>query len=330
MEEEGAVPPIGRMLSAFSPKNTPVDLGIVYLWTILAALSVYLPLLNESPLRIVLALPMILFSPGYSLIAALFPGKEEIDALERIALSFGLSIAIVPLIGLVLNYTPFGIRLDPVVISLVLFTLFMAAVAQLRRADLHESERFEVPFRKIWNGLFSELFPAGSSRLDRALSAILLLAIVAAVATTIYVVVVPKEGEKFTEFYILGEKGKAADYPTDLYAGKAASVIIGVGNHEYRNVTYIVELHRVDQEFDPATNTSRILSMERLEAFPVTLAHNTTYQEPHTFFVNSTQGNQLKFLLFMEEAPPDSVTGTDRINLSYRDLHLWVRVRKAP
>jgi len=30
------------------------------------------------------------------------------DGIERVALSFGLSIAIVPLIGLVLNFTPWG------------------------------------------------------------------------------------------------------------------------------------------------------------------------------------------------------------------------------
>lgn len=330
MDEQGTVPPIGRMFSAFSPGNTPADLAIVYLWALLAAIAIYAPVINESSLRIILALPMVLFFPGYALIAALFPGREEIDGLERLALSFGLSIAVVPLLGLVLNYTPFGIRLDPVVISLVAFTLCMAAVAQYRRADLPESERFSVPFRRIAEGLRSELFPAGSSRLDRALSAILVLIIVAAVATTVYVIVVPKEGEKFTEFYILGEKGKAADYPTDLHAGQAASVIIGIGNHEYRNVTYIVEMHSVDQEFDPVTNTSRVLSMERLVQFPVTLAHNTTYQEPHTFIVNSTRENQLKFLLFKDRAPPESVWGAERINLSYRDLHLWVKVREAP
>jgi len=33
---------------------------------------------------------------------------EGIDGIERVALSFGLSIAIVPLIGLVLNFTPWG------------------------------------------------------------------------------------------------------------------------------------------------------------------------------------------------------------------------------
>src|SRR5699024_12451412 len=34
----------------------------------------------------------------------------SIDGIERVALSFGLSIAITPLIGLLLNFTPFGIR----------------------------------------------------------------------------------------------------------------------------------------------------------------------------------------------------------------------------
>jgi len=327
MPKEGSIPPLGRLFSSFSPENTPADLVIVYLWTVLSALAIYAPVVNETPLRVILALPMVLFFPGYSLIAALFPGRGEIDGLERLALSFGLSIAVVPLIGLVLNYTPFGIRLDPVVTSLVIFTLCMAVSAQVRRAGLPRSERFEVPFREMWAALRAEFFPSESSRIDRALSAILLVAIVAAVATTVYVVVVPKEGEKFTEFYILGKEGKAADYPTDLRAGQAESIIIGVGNHEYRNVTYFVELHFVDQEFDPATNTSTVRSMERIASFPVTLMHNTTSQEQHTFSVNRTGGNQLKFLLFMDEAPPDSLWGAERINQSYRDLHLWVRVR---
>ncbi|MCU0632999.1 MAG: DUF1616 domain-containing protein [Methanolinea sp.] len=330
MEEPGTVPPLGRVFSAFSPQNTPADLVIVYLWTVLSALAIYAPVLNESPFRVVLALPMVLFFPGYALIAALFPGRGEIDGLERAALSFGLSIAVVPLMGLVLNYTPFGIRLDPVVTSLSLFTLCMAAAAQYRRAGLPESERFVVPFGEMWVATRAGFFPADSSRLDRFLSVVLLLAIIAAVATTVYVVVVPKEGEKFTEFYILGGEGKAADYPTDLREGQAESIIIGVGNHEYRNVTYVVELHLVNQEFDPVTNTSSVLSMERLAAFPVTLAHNTTYQERHSFSVNATGSNQLKFLLFMDQSPPDSVWGADRINQSYRDLHLWVRVRRGP
>ena len=68
-------------------------------------------LFPSSVLRIILGLPFILFLPGYTLTAALFPRRTDLGSIERVALSFGLSIAVVPLIGLILNYTPWGIRL---------------------------------------------------------------------------------------------------------------------------------------------------------------------------------------------------------------------------
>ncbi len=37
---------------------------------------------------------------------AAFSEKNDLDGIERLALSFGLSIAVVPLIGLGLNFTP--------------------------------------------------------------------------------------------------------------------------------------------------------------------------------------------------------------------------------
>jgi len=62
-------------------------------------------------------------------------------------LSFGLSIAIVPLLGLALNYTPFGIRLSPVLIVLSIFTVSLAAGAYLRRSKLSEEDRFIVEYK---------------------------------------------------------------------------------------------------------------------------------------------------------------------------------------
>ncbi|MDD1760072.1 MAG: DUF1616 domain-containing protein, partial [Methanothrix sp.] len=115
------------------------------------------PLGGISPVRIPLGLLMVLFLPGYTLIAALFPQKKDLDGIERLALSFGLSIAVVPLIGLGLNYTPWGIRLTPVVISLALFTLAMTAIARWRRQSLLEEERFSVEFRKNLDTLKSEI-----------------------------------------------------------------------------------------------------------------------------------------------------------------------------
>ena len=104
------------------------DLIAVFIWLFFSILFIYVPFLNETPVRVLLSLPIILFIPGYILIAALFPQKNELDLIERITLSFGLSIAVVPLIGLGLNYTPWGIRLDPIVTSLSIFIFIMGVV----------------------------------------------------------------------------------------------------------------------------------------------------------------------------------------------------------
>lgn len=89
--------------------------------------------------RYVLGSIMVLFLPGYSLVEALYPGGEDLKPLERLALSIGLSLAVVPLIGLMLNDTPWGIRLTPITISLVLFTETMALVASIRRYGFFRS-----------------------------------------------------------------------------------------------------------------------------------------------------------------------------------------------
>jgi uncharacterized membrane protein len=84
---------------------------------------------NASPLlyaRYVLGGVFILFLPGFMLISALYPRSGELDELERLALSIGLSLAIVPLVGLILNYTPWGITLTPIMVSLVIFSEALA------------------------------------------------------------------------------------------------------------------------------------------------------------------------------------------------------------
>ena len=79
------------------------------------------------------------FLPGYVFIKTLYPSKvpistssENLEAIERIALSLGLSIALVAIVGLILNYTPWGIRLIPITFSLLVLTLVFATASLLR------------------------------------------------------------------------------------------------------------------------------------------------------------------------------------------------------
>lgn len=324
-----SLPPgsLGRDLAA--SLRPPADLAAAVGWTVLTLFSVYLPFVSETPLRILFGLPLVLFVPGYVLIAALFPRNDDLDWLERVALSFGLSIAVVPLLGLVLNYTPWGIRLDPVLAAVSLFVVAMAAIAVVRRLALPPENRLTVPARETLDAIRAELFAPGQSRLDRNLSILLVLSIVAAVATTAFVIAVPKEGEHFSEFYLLGANGKAADYPTAFGAGTPQWVTVGVSNHEYRNVTYTVETHAFNQSFDPATNTSSIDRTALLDSYRVTIPHNQTVERRVNFTVPDTGYNKIEFLLFNETVPAESVAGQARIDASERDLHLWVRVRSG-
>jgi hypothetical protein len=102
-----------------------VAITILVVFTVNASSLLYL--------RYILGGVFVLFLPGFMLISALYPRRGELDGLERAALSIGLSLALVPLIGLVLNYTPWGIRLEPIMISLALFAEIMAVVCVARK-----------------------------------------------------------------------------------------------------------------------------------------------------------------------------------------------------
>ena len=109
----------------------------LWFWGALGAVALSLGLITVTSgfalyLRYVFGSILVLFLPGYSLIEALYP-KRELDELTRFALSIGLSLALVPLTGLVLNYTPFGIRLVPVAISLGALTAVLLAAALWRK-----------------------------------------------------------------------------------------------------------------------------------------------------------------------------------------------------
>ncbi len=82
----------------------------------------------------------------------------------------------------------------------------------------------------------------GSRLAGRILSLILVAAILASIGSLVYVAAVPRTGEKFSEFYILGMQGKAADYPTSLKAGESGKVILAIINREHETVSYRVDV----------------------------------------------------------------------------------------
>ncbi|GAG94318.1 unnamed protein product [marine sediment metagenome] len=225
----------------------------------------------------------------------LFPKRDDLDGIERLALSFILSLAVTPLLSLMLNFTPFGIRLVPVLVVLSVFTISVSLVAWVRRLKLPVEERLRVPFERILK------FNLGQSSLDKGLSIILIASIIVSATVLVYVSMNPKTGERFTEFYLLGSNGLASDYPTDLKVGDEGEVIIGIVNHEYENLTYRLEI----------TLNGFLIHEEQIY-----LIENEKVETQFTFqAIEKGENQKLEFLLYKNQQIE-----------AYRTLHLWIRV----
>lgn len=279
-------------------KSYNSDIIFVILLTFLCMIFVITPLLNENPIKIIFELFLILFLPGYSLMALIFPKKDDLGIVERIALSFGLSVVLFPLMIFILNYTPFGINPIPIILTISAFIIILSIFTYIRRLKFPSEELFKVEFHKIFKKFTKYL--RGASQTEKFLSIILIISIVIAIPMTALVITKPKNSEKFTEFYILGSNGKANNYPTSLTVGQTGNVIINIINHEHTTTNY---------------NLIVKLNNKTIKDENITVLDNETFEMPFSFTISqSSQNQELEFLLY--KIPDNSNV--------YRSLRLWI------
>jgi len=157
------------------------------------------------------------------------------------------------------------------------------------------------------------------SNLDKILTIILLILLLASIVGTIYIIENPKQTEYFTEFYILGSDGKAYNYPTKLFVGENGTVIIGVVNHEGRDVNYFIEIYLVNMTYININNTNYTTYNETHNAIihdirlmnkynitlppkPIVVEGNWTsqWETNYIFNINESGKWQIWFLLFKD------------------------------
>ena len=90
-------------------------------------LILVLAVLEPSAVRTMVAVSMVLFVPGFALTLILFE-RDQLGTPERILLSVGLSIAITALLGLLLHWTPWGLRTTSLWTALLLGLALEVAV----------------------------------------------------------------------------------------------------------------------------------------------------------------------------------------------------------
>lgn len=221
--------------------RTYLDLLLFLGITLLTAILVSALPEWQSPVRVALGLVVVLAAPGYALMSALFPRSDDIDGVERLALTLGLSIAATPHVGLVLNATPWGIRLVPMAVGLTLFTALFTGVAVWRRRRAGPEQAFAWP----WG---TPLMRQGSL-LAAGVMAVLLGVPALAVAL--------RPPEHATEFYVLGSTGQLQSYPTRLEPGEPFTITLGITNHEREALSF-----RLGIPFDPRYDQARTSVIE--------------------------------------------------------------------
>ena len=259
---------------------------------LLAMVLLPVVVLTTGPVRIVLGILFVLFFPGYALLAALFPRKDRPDVVGRVALIFVLSIALISLIALALNYTSWGIRTNPIVGGIAVFSSITSLVAFWRQLRLPEEQRLVFPLHMKLPRWKSK------STLDKVLMAVLTITILAGIGGLSYMFSNPRVEEKFTEFYFSGQ----GDYHPELTLGENDSVTAGIINHEGQILNYHIV---VDIDGGKVQQTDLI-----------SLADEEKWEHPVTFVPTKVGENQsVEFLLYRsDEGEP------------YLSLNFWLDV----
>jgi uncharacterized membrane protein len=198
---------------------------------------------------------------------------------------------------LILDWLPWGIRLGPIVAGEGLAIAMLSVAALLRRWRLPVEER---PALAVNLGLKS--WWAAQDRAGRVLHGVLggalLLALIAAAA----IVLSPRPGEQFTEFYVLGSEGLAESYPREAAPGEALSVTVGIANREGEAAQYRVEA-QVDGEQIGTTGSVSLWDRQVWEA-------QLIFTLPQV-----GEDQQIVFLLYRDGEPEP-----------YRKLQLWIDI----
>lgn len=299
---------------------------------------------TSRTLGLVAAAVLLFFLPGYAVVAALYPGAPpDVDddahghggivLSERIALSFGASVAAVAILGLVAwqvgswmtgtASTGTGITRGATLLLLTLLVIVGCVVAAVRRLKRPPSDRFSLSAADLIDAGRNTV-AGGETKTDRLLSVALAGSVLLAAGALGYAVAVPVGAEQYTSATLLTEADDgelvAGGYPSDLTAGESTELILELGNHEGVDTTYtaVVQVEQVDA----AGADETVTAARELDRLSMAVPAGETRTIPHEIATDLTgERLRLSYYVYRGDAPADPSASS-----AYRHVYLWVSV----
>lgn len=325
---------------------TALSTGPTDLWAVVALTLVTAGVVLAGAPRLLrmAAAGLLLFAlPGYAVVAAVYPGRERpapgseerrgITLGERAALSFGVSLALVPLVALAtwpltrLVASNFPTATRPLRASMVpTLTLIVVAAAVLaarRRSRLPSGHQFTLPVDRWVDALRDAVGPS-ASRGNRVLSVALGLSILLAAASLGYGLAAPVDGERYTTTALLApnEDGPpvATGYPSTLEAGESADLVLKLANHEGEETAYSVVIRA--EQLALADGDQTVTESSELDRLSTSVPAGETRLVEHTVAPDLTgRSVRLTYYVYRGDAP-----ATPSEESAYRMLYLRVSV----
>lgn len=300
----------------------PVDLVLVllYLGVVVALLASDALGAPESPVRILLTLPLLVFVPGYALGAAAFPraaARERrgslldrvrerpsgIDTTERVALGLGLSLVLLPIVGVLVAFQPGPFTTETSVVALSGVAALFTVIAAIRRWRLSAEVRYGPPLG-YWRDVVGQ--STEGSGADALLSVGLGLSVVLALVAGGYALAAPIDDQRFTTLAAghMDSSGEFVASPgetllEDISSGSTVSSAFYVKNQEQRTVEYtvVVQVQRVNEE-------GELRQVSELNRYRQTLEPGQEWINPHEVTLR-LQGSRVRiaYLLFKGPVP---------------------------
>ncbi|QIB73926.1 DUF1616 domain-containing protein [Halogeometricum borinquense] len=314
--------------------------------TIALTAGAILAVLNLPPVtaRAALAGILVLFLPGYALTTLVFPATKEtrlsvgdvpsafagnntkhagVPFLERVALSIGLSVALVPLFAWSLEVGGVEFLAPNVAAACGGFAIVAALLGGVRRLRIAAETRYVVPI-----GTVAAYRNAARDRSnwDNVLNVALVGAVVVATVVVTFALVSPASvaSASYTQASLLTEADDgslvASDYPQNLTVGESGELVLLVENYEQETTRYTVvaQLQRVE-------SNGEVTATSEIDRFSETVETGDRWQLTHEVAPSIPGENlRLTYLIYKGDAPENPT-----IESSYRHVTLWMDVTEG-
>jgi uncharacterized membrane protein len=214
-------------------------------WVFVVTAFIVVVTVKEDIWLLLASIPLFGFITGW-LILGIFRDLLKLDVLLKILVSMAISLmaGLVISVGVMLSTGSWSLALSTLCLALIATVLSIMTTYQLVH-DISNSSSPN-PIVKGINDLkndYKKFSPFGRVVVVLATVALLVIA-----GISVALILTDTE-ERFTEFYVLNDQGKAHTYTQNYTIGQEGQVIFGLNNHEGRTVGYTIEVWLVNYTF---------------------------------------------------------------------------------